>query len=178
MDRAELIIKLIKEGYSTDLVATKIREQGIPTSKKTVRKVLEKEGFVYDRRLKKWLKYPTNVKRMETNVKETLSHELNIKQEVFDLEPNAISLLNVMGLSVDQLNVLKQVANERLNDVDSPVDVHAAVAKLKYRDRGNKTFYISRAIAEDTAIFTERNALKLSHFVELALLEAMEKYGK
>lgn len=115
---------------------------------------------------------------IEVNVNKGLPIQEVPKKELQPLQPNAIELLNVIGLSPEQFNALREVANERLNGSDGPTNINAAVAQLRARDRGNKTFYISKALAEDAATFAERSGIKLSHLIEIALIETMQKYKK
>ena len=176
--RDSLIIDWVRGGATVNEVVQQLQGRGIPTAKKTVAKVLKGRGFVYDKQLHSWHEGADNRNLIEVNVNEGLPIQEVPKRELQPLQPNAIELLNVIGLSPEQFNVLREVANERLAGNDEPTNINAAVAQLRARDRGNKTFYISKALAEDAATFAERQGIKLSHLIEIALIETMQKYKK
>lgn len=176
--RDSLIIDWVRGGATVNEVVQQLQGRGIPTAKKTVAKVLKERDFVYDKKTHSWHEGADNGSLIEVNVNEGLPIQEMPKRELQPLQPNAIELLNVIGLSPEQFNALREVADERLTGNDGPTNINAAVAQLRARDRGNKTFYISKALAEDAATFAERSGIKLSHLIEIALIETMQKYKK
>ncbi|WP_010309279.1 hypothetical protein [Kurthia senegalensis] len=177
-ERDSLIIEWAQAGDSVNEIVSKLREKEIPTAKKTVAKVLKNKGFTYDKTTHSWRAGATNEKLMETNVDDVIIISDPLEKEVAPLEPNAISLLNVLGISPSQLNVLREIANERLGGHVEPQNINESVGQLRGRTRANKTFYISTEIAEDASMFAERSGIKLSQLVEVALIETMQKYKK
>lgn len=176
--RDSLIVDWVRGGATVNEVVQQLQGRGIPTAKKTVAKILKECGFVYDKKTHSWHEGADNGNLIEVNVNEGIPIQEVPKKELQPLQPNAIELLNVIGLSLEQFNVLREVANERIAGSDGPTNINAAVAQLRARDRGNKTFYISKALAEDAATFAERSGIKSSHLIEIALIETMQKYKK
>lgn len=176
--RDSLIIDWVRAGATVNEVVQQLQGRGIPTAKKTVAKILKEHGFVYDKKDHAWHEGAYNVELIETNVSEGLPVQHETKIQMTPIPDNALDLLSILGLSPLQFNALREVANERINVGEKPQNINEAVSQLKSRDRGNKTFYISKAIAEDAALFAERNSIKMSQLVEISLLELMEKYKK
>lgn len=54
--------------------------------------------------------------------------------------------------------------------------IYESIKQLKGRERTNKTYYISKEVIDLVAEFAEEKSIKVSQFVEIALLEAMRKY--
>lgn len=175
-EREKLITNWITEGASIDEVVERLRGMNIPTAKKTVSKVLKEQGFTYDKKAHQWQQGATNAFLMQNNVEgDSVTYE-PVKIETAPLPANAITLLDAIGVSPIQLNVLLEMANERIKGIDPSRSIGEVAGKLKARTRGNKTFYIDKELAEDAAVFAERHGIRLSQLVEVALIEAMEKY--
>lgn len=87
-------------------------------------------------------------------------------------------ILAALGITKNQLTILQQLTDEsQFVGTNSNESIHAAVKQLGGRERMNKTYYISKEIIERTAAFCEDKNVKVSQFVEMALLEAIKKYG-
>lgn len=56
--------------------------------------------------------------------------------------------------------------------------IYEAASRLRSGRRSNKTYYVSEEIVQQVQDFTEAQGVKTSQFVEVALLEAMEKYKR
>lgn len=83
------------------------------------------------------------------------------------------AILEVLDLTPADLEALRALKGE------APAGtIYEAVSKLQSRRRANKTYYVSEEIAQQVQEFTEARAIKTSQFVEIALLEAMQKYGR
>lgn len=86
-------------------------------------------------------------------------------------------ILAALGLTKNQLAVLKQLTDQgefvRTNSNES---IYEAIRKLGGRERINKTYYISKELIELTASFCEDKSVKVSQFVETALLDTLKKY--
>ncbi len=86
-------------------------------------------------------------------------------------------ILAALGLTKNQLNVLKQLTDHsEFVGTNSNESIYEAVKQLGGRERINKTYYISKEIIELTAAFCEDKSVKVSQFVETALLDALKKY--
>lgn len=175
-EREKLITNWISEGASIDEVVERLRGMNIPTAKKTVSKVLKEQGFTYDKKTHQWQQGATNVELIETNVEGDSVTYKPVKIESAPLPTNAITLLDAIGVSPVQLNVLLEMANERIQGADPSRSIGEVAGKLKARTRGNKTFYMDKELAEDAAVFAERHGVRLSQLVEVALIEVMQKY--
>lgn len=82
------------------------------------------------------------------------------------------AILEVLDLTAADLDAIKALKGEAPTGT-----IYEAVSKLQSRRRANKTYYVSEEIAQQVQAFTEAHAIKTSQFVEIALLEAMKKYG-
>ena len=81
------------------------------------------------------------------------------------------AILEVLDLTHADLDALRSLQSE-----PSTGTIYEAVSKLKSRKRTNKTYYISEEIAQQVQAFAEAHTIKVSQFIEVALLEAMRKY--
>lgn len=83
-------------------------------------------------------------------------------------------ILAALGLThkqLDSIRTLIDVSNER------PFKpIYEAIKQLGGRERTNKTYYISKDIIELVTTFTDDRSVKVSQFVEVALLDAIKKY--
>lgn len=82
------------------------------------------------------------------------------------------AILEVLDLTAADLDAIRSLKGEAPTGT-----IYEAVSKLQSRRRANKTYYVSEEIAQQVQAFTEAHAIKTSQFVEIALLEAMKKYG-
>ena len=83
------------------------------------------------------------------------------------------AILEVLDLTPADLEAIRALKGEAPTKT-----IYEAVSKLQSRRRANKTYYVSEEIAQQVQEFTEARAIKTSQFVEIALLEAMQKYGR
>lgn len=178
--RTALIQDWVEEGYSVDEMVFRLRANHIPTANKTVRKILHSLGYRYDNSAKRWERttQPTTIDLSDKRVQplKPISEPIIIEQP--DLLPSTQTLLSMLDLTHSELQALKELANKQLNNpttVESN-NIHDSISKLKFTDRANKTFYVSREVALKATEFSEKHTIKLSHLIELALLEVMERY--
>jgi len=82
------------------------------------------------------------------------------------------AILEVLDLTAADLEALRALKGEAPTGT-----IYEAINKLQSRRRSNKTYYLSEEIVQQVQEFTEARTLKTSQFVEIALLEAMKKYG-
>lgn len=158
------------------------KEDGILTDDITFQKALEQLGKSSN------LKPKTNRKLIETNSKvienaivEVAATDTTIVNNEL-IKPNSnetrVEVLNALGLTTTQWNVLTEIINERMNQT-TLVDINEIyneVARLKSRKRKNKTFYISEDLTQEVVEFAEELNVKISQLVEVALIEMLKKY--
>lgn len=82
------------------------------------------------------------------------------------------AILEVLEITPDDLEALRALKGEAPTGT-----IYEAISKLQSRRRANKTYYLSEEIVQQVQEFTEAHTIKTSQFVEIALLEAMKKYG-
>lgn len=79
----------------------------------------------------------------------------------------------------DEVKKLKELATvdstKKLKETLTK-DITEAAASLSSEERKSKTFYIDQGMAQQAKEFAEDKGIKLAEFVEIALLDAMEKY--
>lgn len=103
-----------------------------------------------------------------------------IQTNPFEIEQAAEAkefILASLGLTNNELDSLKKIlhSNDELNS--NPIEsIYGEIRLLGGRERVNKTYYISKEIIDLVAEFTEGKSVKVSQFVEVALLDAMKKY--
>lgn len=84
-------------------------------------------------------------------------------------------ILTALGLTQIQLESIKNLIHSpaTTNPTES---IYESIKQLGGRDRTNKTYYISKEIIERVADFAEDKSVKVSQFIEVALLDAIKKY--
>lgn len=178
--RTALIQDWVEEGYSVDDMVFRLRANNIPTANKTVRKILHSLGYTYDNSEKAWARTskPTPIDLSDKRVQplKPITEPIVIEQP--NILPSTQTLLSMLDISPSELQALKEVARKQLSNpttVESS-NIHDSISKLKFTDRANKTFYVSREVSLKATEFSEKHTIKLSHLIELALLEVMERY--
>ncbi|TGN30377.1 hypothetical protein [Lysinibacillus sp. S2017] len=84
-------------------------------------------------------------------------------------------ILASLGLTTNELESIKELIHSGLATAFNE-SIYEAVKQLGSRERKNKTYYISTEIIERVAAFTESKNVRVSEFIEVALLEAIKKY--
>lgn len=116
---------------------------------------------------------PKNVQTEEQFVGITHSNPFELEQP----EQAQDFILAALGLTKNQLVVLKQLTDQgEFVGTNSNESIYEAIKQLGGRERTNKTYYISKEIIELSAAFCEDKSVKVSQFVETALLDALKKY--
>lgn len=105
-----------------------------------------------------------------------------IQSNPFEIEraPEATEfILAALNLTHNQLESIKNLINSNNESNSNPFEsesIYEAIKQLGGRDRKNKTYYISEDIINLVAEFAEGKSVKVSQFVEIALLDAIKKY--
>lgn len=82
-------------------------------------------------------------------------------------------ILQALDLTSDELAVLKSLTQQTTNLFES---IHESIKQLGGRDRTNKTYYLSKEVIERAATFCDDHSVKVSQFIEVAILDAIKKY--
>lgn len=82
-------------------------------------------------------------------------------------------ILQALDLTADELAMLKSLTQQTTNPFES---IHESIKQLGGRDRTNKTYYLSKEVIERAANFCDDHSVKVSQFIEVAILDAIKKY--
>lgn len=167
------------EGFSVARIVKMLAERNIPTAKKTVAKVLKNKGFEYDKTSHSWHKpiIEENIRVSNTNEGSAVE-KLEIEQNNYISNTNA-QLVEMLGFTPTEFNVLKTMIAERMGGESNSgkKNLVEEVAKLRVRERKNRSYYISKEIADRVAELAEENNLKISNVIEVALLDFLHNYS-
>lgn len=83
-------------------------------------------------------------------------------------------ILAALGLTHKQLDSIRMLIDAPNESPFKPI--YEAIKQLGRRERTNKTYYISKDVIELVTTFTDDRSVKVSQFVEVALLDAIKKY--
>ena len=108
---------------------------------------------------------------VEQFVGRTYSNSLSIERP----EEAQEFILASLGLTTNELESIKELIHSGSATTFNE-SIYEAVKQLGSRERKNKTYYISTEIIERVAAFTESKNVRVSEFIEVALLEAIKKY--
>lgn len=176
----------------------------LSTRDTTIKEVFNATGYFYEAKLHKWIKLEdgqldenvifevaleqlkgksrTNRKLIETNneiVRVAPSKKI-VNSELIETNSDGnMEVLNALGLTPSKWNVLIEIIDERMEQVENKVDVNEIyneIAHLKSRKRKNKTFYISEDLTQEVVELAEELNIKISQFVEVALIQTLTKY--
>lgn len=183
--RDSLIQDWIIQGDSLLEIVKKLQNKEIPTAKKTVSKVLKNKGFTYNKSTKEWLEPLSNANIIDSNINRgPVIEKMEIKKHntALNLPDSSLQLIEMLGFSQDEFIVLKGIISNEMNKDHKGIvenSLHDDISKLKtFSDRKNKTFYASEGVVQGFAAAAEKNGLKTSVAIELAMLNFIEKYSK
>lgn len=169
-NRNNLIIEMALSGVSINKITEILREKGIPTSKKTVGKVLSDNGYSYDKKNSKWIGNGENI------ILEHKKEDAKASKPVKTNDNKAIP-----QLSNEEILFIRELMQQQKEIVATTAESHSIydeIAKLKVKDRKNKTFFISEDITKDFVAFAEGLNVQISKLVEVAFMELLDKYKK
>lgn len=84
-------------------------------------------------------------------------------------------ILQALDLTIEDLMALKDVAKNK-TELNGTESIYESIKQLGGRERTNKTYYVSKEVIEMAAEFCEEKSVKVSQFIEVAILEAVRKY--
>lgn len=86
-------------------------------------------------------------------------------------------ILQALDLTMDELATLKSLTQKSTNSFEpNSESIYDAVKQLGGRDRTNKTYYLSKEVIKVAADYCEDHSVKVSQFIEVAILDAIKKY--
>lgn len=85
-------------------------------------------------------------------------------------------ILKALDLSTDDLIFLKELSKNKIT-TNGNESIYESIKQLGGRERTNKTYYVSKDVIEMAAEFCEEKSVKVSQFIEVAILEAIKKYN-
>lgn len=84
-------------------------------------------------------------------------------------------ILQALDLTVEDLMALKEFAKNK-TELNGTESIYESIKRLGGRDRTNKTYYVSKDVIEMAAEFCEEKSVKVSQFIEVAILETIKRY--
>ncbi|WP_016991687.1 hypothetical protein [Lysinibacillus boronitolerans] len=119
---------------------------------------------------------PTVIENGKEPIKEIIeSNPLQNELTLANQSEAQAFILEALDLTLDELSFIKELAKNKVttNGIES---IYESIKQLGGRERLNKTYYISKEVIEMAAEFCEEKSVKVSQFVEVAILEAIKKY--
>lgn len=103
---------------------------------------------------------------------------MEIEQNNYVSNSNA-QLVEMLGFTPKEFGVLKTIIAERMDGESNSGKKNLVEegAKLRVRERKNRSYYISKEIADRVAELAEENNLKISNVIEVALLDFLHNYS-
>lgn len=145
-----LIVKEALAGNTPKEIKKRLKRDDVKLKVKDIVEQLAAYGFMYDDEEAKWVQ---------------------IMPQPFTAE----EIVKLKGL-------ISEEAAEKLEEVAEEVDdtsadhIEEATATFTSDNRKSKTFYIDQNIAQQVKEFADEKGVRISNFVEIALLDALKKY--
>ena len=201
------MLELTKDDKVSELISSKVPlkelRKILSTRDTTIREVFNSLGYFHNKSQHEWqrdanfpdndmtfnealaqLKSATfkqapkvNRKLIETN-KEVAATVSNNELIETNSQRN-IEVLNAIGLSETEFDVLKKMIQERIQQEDphDQLPIFNEIAKLNTRSRKNKTYYISEELVAEVDRVADELNIKKSQLVEVALLEFFKRHS-
>jgi len=104
--------------------------------------------------------------------------ETNVGANVIDFsdkEQMQHAILDVLNLTTADLEAIRSISQtgEPATDKGS---IFEEIKKLSGRDRANKTYFMSKELAENMKDFADKNNIKASQIIEIAIIDFLKKY--
>ena len=138
---------------------------------------LQKQAKLY-----KLEKEPTTVTKVIDKVKQKPikniieSNPLENEFSISNPKEAQILILKALDLTTDDLTFLKELSKNKTT-TNGNESIYESIKQLGGRERTNKTYYVSKDVIEMAAEFCEEKSVKVSQFIEVAILEAIKKYN-
>lgn len=119
---------------------------------------------------------PTVIEKSKEPIKDIMeSNPLQNELTLASQSEAQAFILEALELTVDELSFIKELARNKVT-TNASESIYESIKQLGGRDRLNKTYYISKEVIEKAAEFCEEKSVKVSQFIEVAILEAIKKY--
>lgn len=119
---------------------------------------------------------PTVIEKSKEPIKDIMeSNPLQNELTLASQSEAQAFILEALDLTVNELSFIKELAKNKVT-TNASESIYESIKQLGGRDRLNKTYYISKEVIEKAAEFCEEKSVKVSQFVEVAILEAIKKY--
>lgn len=177
--RDSLIEEWALDGLNVKKIVGKLAEKEIPCATKTVSKVLKNKGFEYNSKTFIWDKPQQldNIIVSNTN-RDHPNRKLEIEQNNYVSNRNA-ELIEMLGFTLNEFDILKEIITERIEGKNNSSNANLVeeIAKLRVRERKNRSYYISKEIGDQVAELAASRNLKISNIVEVALIDFLQRYN-
>lgn len=176
--RDSLIEEWALDGFSVKKIVEKLADKEISCATKTVSKVLKNKGFEYDSKTFTWGK-PKQLKNIIVSNRNTYQaiEKMEIEQNN-SLSNRNTELIEMLGFTLQEFDVLKGMIHERMAGTsENKGNLVEEIAKLRVRERKNRSYYISKEIGDQVAELAASRNLKISNIVEVALIDFLQKYN-
>jgi len=200
------MLELTKDMRVSELIASRIPLKDLrkilSTRDTTIREVFNSLGYFYNKSQHEW-QHDTKFPNKDMTFNEALAQlkaatpkqtpkvnkdliktnkEVAVTTHYNELiETNSqrnIEVLNAIGLSETEFQVLKKMIQERIQEhPHDQLSILNEVSKLNTRSRKNKTYYISEELVAEVDRIADELNIKKSQLVEVALLEFFKRHA-
>lgn len=145
-----LIVKEALAGKTPKEIKKRLKRDDVKLKVKDIVEQLAAYGFTYDEEEAKWVQ----------------------------VMPQPFTAEEIVKLK----SLISEDASEKLEEVSEEVadtsadHIEEATATFTSDNRKSKTFYIDQNIAQQVKEFADKKGVRISNFVEIALLDALKKY--
>ncbi|MGE6600222.1 hypothetical protein ACQKEY_00650 [Lysinibacillus fusiformis] len=158
----------------------------------TVKEVFNALGYYYDFKIKRWIN-STNVHNPDLTFQQALElirENKPRKQKIKKAKATknvgesnnckfVIEALNVHKMQSNEFYIYQELKQEIFDE--NLVEISEGFTKIrseKNLKRKNRTFYIDEELMKDILELAKNLNVKISHLVEIALVEMLDKYSK
>lgn len=176
--RDSLIVGWASDGDSVKKIVEKLAKKEIPCANKTVAKVLKSKGFEYNSKTFTWGRSEQlkNIIVSNRNTDQAIE-KMEIEQNNSPSNRNT-ELIEILGFTLQEFDILKGMIHERMAGTsENKGNLVEEIAKLRVRERKNRSYYISKEIGDQVAELAASRNLKISNIVEVALIDFLQKYN-
>lgn len=95
-----------------------------------------------------------------------------------DKEQMQQAILDVLDLTPAHLEAIRSIGQleEVAAATTDSANIFEEIKKLSGRNRANKTYFISKELTENIKEFADRNNIKVSQIIEIAIIDFLKKY--
>lgn len=87
------------------------------------------------------------------------------------------AILEVLDLTLEDLDAIRSIGQHQETAATTvQVNIFDEIKKLSGRDRANKTYFMSKELAEKMKEYADNNNIKVSQIIEIAIIDFLKKY--